>query len=61
MVVWCMFGWCSQETAKVTATVIEHGRSAKVVVFKKKRRKNYKRKRGRYISSKLNYRVNTGE
>ncbi len=32
--------------AKVSATVIEHGRGAKIVVFKKKRRKHYKRTRG---------------
>jgi large subunit ribosomal protein L21 len=32
--------------AKVSATVVDHGRGAKVVVFKKKRRKHYKRKQG---------------
>ena len=32
--------------AKVTATVVDHGRAAKIVVFKKKRRKHYKRKQG---------------
>ena len=32
--------------AKVSATVVEHGRGAKIVVFKKKRRKHYKRKQG---------------
>lgn len=32
--------------AKVSATVVDHGRAAKVVVFKKKRRKHYKRKQG---------------
>ncbi len=32
--------------AKVSATVVEHGRGAKIVVFKKKRRKQYKRKQG---------------
>jgi large subunit ribosomal protein L21 len=32
--------------AKVTATVIDHGREPKVVVFKKKRRKHYKRTKG---------------
>ena len=31
---------------KVSATVVEHGRGAKIVVFKKKRRKHYKRKQG---------------
>ena len=33
-------------TAKVVATVVDHGRGAKIVVFKKKRRKHYKRKQG---------------
>ena len=32
--------------AKISATVVEHGRDQKVVVFKKKRRKHYKRTRG---------------
>src|SRR4051812_27219045 len=32
--------------AKVKATVVDHGRGAKIVVFKKKRRKHYKRKQG---------------
>lgn len=32
--------------SKVKATVIEHGRGDKVVVFKKKRRKGYKVKNG---------------
>jgi large subunit ribosomal protein L21 len=32
--------------ATVTATVIGHGRGEKVIVFKKKRRKQYKRKQG---------------
>jgi large subunit ribosomal protein L21 len=31
---------------KVSATVIEHGRGTKIVIFKKKRRKQYKRKQG---------------
>lgn len=31
---------------KVSATVVDHGRGAKLVVFKKKRRKHYKRKQG---------------
>ena len=34
------------EVAKVSATVVDHGRAAKIVVFKKKRRKHYKRKQG---------------
>lgn len=31
---------------KVSATVVSHGKDQKVVVFKKKRRKQYKRTRG---------------
>jgi large subunit ribosomal protein L21 len=34
------------ESAKVMATVVDHGRAAKIVVFKKKRRKHYKRTKG---------------
>jgi large subunit ribosomal protein L21 len=34
------------EGAKVTATVVDHGRAPKIVVFKKKRRKHYKRTKG---------------
>jgi large subunit ribosomal protein L21 len=32
--------------AKVSATVVDHGRGAKLIIFKKKRRKHYKRKQG---------------
>ncbi len=32
--------------AKVSVTVVDHGRGTKLVVFKKKRRKHYKRKQG---------------
>jgi len=32
--------------AKIKATVVGHGRGEKVIVFKKKRRKTYKRKQG---------------
>jgi len=32
--------------ATLNATVVEHGRGDKVIVFKKKRRKQYKRKQG---------------
>jgi large subunit ribosomal protein L21 len=32
--------------ASVTATIIEQGRADKVVIFKKRRRHNYRRKRG---------------
>ena len=31
---------------KVTGEVVEQGKSAKIIVFKKKRRKNYRRKNG---------------
>ena len=31
---------------RVAATVVEHGRDDKIIVFKKKRRKHYKRKQG---------------
>jgi large subunit ribosomal protein L21 len=34
------------EGARVSATVVDHGRGDKVIVFKKKRRKQYKRKQG---------------
>ncbi len=34
------------EETKVTAKVIDHGRGPKMIVFKKKRRKQYKRKHG---------------
>jgi large subunit ribosomal protein L21 len=30
----------------VAATVVDHGRGEKIIVFKKKRRKQYKRKQG---------------
>jgi large subunit ribosomal protein L21 len=32
--------------AKVTATVLEQGKGPKVIVFKKRRRKNYRRRTG---------------
>ena len=34
------------EGDKISATVVDHGKDQKVVVFKKKRRKQYKRTRG---------------
>jgi len=34
------------EGSKVTATVVDHGRAPKIIVFKKKRRKHYKRTKG---------------
>lgn len=33
-------------SVKVGATVVDHGRGTKIIVFKKKRRKQYKRKQG---------------
>lgn len=36
----------SLEAGTVKATVVSHGRGEKVIVFKKKRRKQYKRKQG---------------
>ncbi len=36
----------SSESVKISATVVDHGRDHKIVVFKKKRRKQYKRTRG---------------
>lgn len=32
--------------ARVSATVVDHGRDDKIIVFKKKRRKQYKRTKG---------------
>ncbi len=32
--------------ASVTAEIVEHGRAKKIIVFKKKRRKGYKKKQG---------------
>ncbi len=34
------------KNAKVTATILEHKRDPKIIVFKKKRRQNYRRKKG---------------
>jgi large subunit ribosomal protein L21 len=34
------------DTARVTAEIVEHKRGKKIVVFKFKRRKNYRRKQG---------------
>jgi len=36
----------SADGGKISATVVDHGRDQKIVVFKKKRRKQYKRTRG---------------
>lgn len=36
----------SDEHTKISATVVDHGRDQKIIVFKKKRRKQYKRTRG---------------
>ena len=34
------------EGVKIQATIVDHGKAEKVIVFKKKRRKGYKAKRG---------------
>jgi large subunit ribosomal protein L21 len=34
------------EGVRVTARILEHGKAKKIIVFKKKRRKGYRRKRG---------------
>ena len=34
------------EPTRISVTVVDHGRDQKIVVFKKKRRKQYKRTRG---------------
>lgn len=34
------------ENANITASVVSHGRAKKIIVFKKKRRKQYKRTQG---------------
>ena len=39
-------GTAALEGVKVSATILEQGRAAKIVIFKKKRRKHYKRKQG---------------
>ena len=36
----------TESDGKISATVVAHGRDQKIVVFKKKRRKQYKRTRG---------------
>ena len=40
------FGNPNVTGAKVTATVLDHGRDKKILVYKKKRRKGYQRKNG---------------
>jgi large subunit ribosomal protein L21 len=39
-------GNTSTEGATLKATIVSHGKADKVIVFKKKRRKQYKRKQG---------------
>lgn len=34
------------ENAKVSATILDHGKDKKIIIFKKKRRKDYMRKTG---------------
>ena len=52
-----MLSVLSKDLVRVTATVTEHSRTAKVIVFKKKRRKNYKRKKGMCMTQCYNYRL----
>ena len=40
------FGNPNISGAKVTATILDHGRERKILVYKKKRRKGYQRKNG---------------
>ena len=40
------FGNPNVTGAKVTATILDHGRERKILVYKKKRRKGYQRKNG---------------
>lgn len=40
------FGTPLVDGAKVTATVIKHGKAKKVIVFKYKRKKDYRKKQG---------------
>ena len=40
------FGNPKVSGAKVTATILDHGRGRKILVYKKKRRKGYQRKNG---------------
>jgi large subunit ribosomal protein L21 len=39
-------GQALDASARVAATIVDHGRDDKIIVFKKKRRKQYKRKQG---------------
>ncbi|GIU82731.1 MAG: 50S ribosomal protein L21 [Acidobacteria bacterium] len=39
-------GKITQSPEKIKATVVSHGKGDKIIVFKKKRRKQYKRKKG---------------
>jgi large subunit ribosomal protein L21 len=41
-----MVGTPLVDGARVSATVVDHGRAPKIIVFKKKRRKHYKRTQG---------------
>jgi len=42
----CVIGQPLVQGAKVTAEIVRHGRTRSITVFKKKRRKNYRRTRG---------------
>ena len=47
----CLYPFFSSDVVRVKATVTEHTKTAKVIVFKKKRRKNYKRTKGKNFHS----------
>ncbi len=48
------FGKPKLKGAVVTATVLDHGRERKILIYKKKRRKGYQRKNGhRQLNSKI--------
>ncbi|MGX9365774.1 50S ribosomal protein L21 [Desulfoplanes sp. PS50] len=42
----CKIGSPYVEGAKVTCEVVDHGRDKKIIIFKKKRRKDYRKKQG---------------
>ena len=53
MIVLCLKPFFSSDVVRVKATVTEHTKTAEVIVFKKKRRKNYKREKGEKLHSLL--------
>ncbi|MCS6925982.1 MAG: 50S ribosomal protein L21 [Candidatus Binatia bacterium] len=49
--------------ATVSARIVQHGKEKKIIVFKKKRRKNYRRKHGhrQHFTAVQITHINTGE